>query len=67
MLAASPPGTNVAPNDLQAAPVLTCARVTLQQFHIQRTICRSQAQPDDLLQHYTPGLALAWRATDDRD
>lgn len=59
MLAASPPGSNMAPNDLQAAPFMVSARIAAKQLRKPGAIGCSQTQPNEFLQHDTARFALA--------
>lgn len=55
MLAASPRCSNVLPDDLQAAPVVTFARITAQRLQDGLVIDRLQSQPAKRSENQTAG------------
>ena len=58
MLAASISRSNVPPNDLQAAPILTLAAVASKQLSERAAIGRLETQPSDSLQKHAAILQL---------
>ena len=71
MLAASKLASNVPPNHLQTAPVLTLTGITPEEFQNNLTALALQAEPAQLSQQYTTGLQRTGHpfliAIEDRD